>query len=100
MINNEALKLKLLCGTILYNELTDRKTKAIDKAQAKALTDAEMDAIFCYLQSNELNYEYDLIATESFFVIMDELNEREPIDFDPKKDYEEFKEKYSEFFRE
>ena len=44
MINNEALKLKLLCGTIQYNELTDRKSKAISKAQAEALTDAEMDA--------------------------------------------------------
>lgn len=99
MNNAELLKAKLAMGTILYTSLTEGNKKGITQEQAEKLTDEELDALFFFTLMNDLDYEEDLVALESILVLTDESDKRNPIDFSPEESLEEFKAKYSEFFR-
>ena len=45
---NENLKIAFIFGAVLYDELTEERTKPISKEQAETLTDEEIELIFIY----------------------------------------------------
>ena len=92
--DDEGLKTDFLLGAILYDELTEERTKTISKEQAKTLTDKEIEAIFLYSFIEDLTFEENSIATDSIANCADVLVERHPPEEPVEESLRKFKEKY------
>lgn len=95
---NENVKIAFVFGAVLYEELTEERTKAISKEQAEALTDDLLRLICLYTQIENIDFENDIIATDSIMNCCAVLADRHPPQKSAEESLREFKEKYKEFF--
>lgn len=95
---NENVKIAFVFGAVLYEELTEERTKAISKEQAEALTDDLLQLICLYTQIENIDFENDIIATDSIMNCCAVLADRHPPQKSAEESLREFKEKYKEFF--
>lgn len=95
---HEDLKIAFIFGAVLYDELTEERTKAISKAQAEALTDDELRLICLYTQIENIDFVNDIMATDSVMNCCAVLADRHPPQKPTEESLREFKEKYKEFF--
>ena len=71
MTTDDQIFLKINKGREIYNRLTNNGTTPITEEQAKGLSSFEKNLIFVYWFHGDIDWEYDLVATESFCYIMD-----------------------------
>ncbi len=63
-------------GRLLYSRLTNNGTTPISVEQVEALSKKEQDLILLYWLYGNIEFEEDIIATESWISIMDGLKWR------------------------
>lgn len=97
---NEKLKIAFIFGAVLYDELTEERTKPISKEQAETLTDEEIELIFIYTHIENFDFENDIIACDSVLNCSAVLVDRHPPKKSAEESLREFKAKYKEFFTE
>lgn len=95
---NEKIMIAFIFGAVLYEELTEERTKSISKEQAEALTDDVLQLICLYTQIENIDFVNDIIATDSIMNCYAVLADRHPPQKSTKESLREFKEKYKEFF--
>lgn len=97
---NEKLKIAFVFGAVLYEELTEERTKPISKEQAETLTDEQIELIFLYTQIENIDFVNDIIACDSVLNCSSVLVDRHPPQKSTEESLREFKAKYKEFFTE
>ena len=97
---NENLKIAFVFGAVLYDDLTEERTKTISKELAETLTDEQIEFIFIYTQIENFDFETDIIACDSVLNCSSVLVDRHPPKKSAEESLREFKTKHKEFFTE